>query len=149
MNYSEEDGLSYSQLEVNILEQGYSWVTVNITDNNNNSIQDPFLEVFLQDNKISAIIVKLNNGVYNISVTTDYIDEQLIIVAEKSGYFSDSAIVILGSLQILEQSPPAIPGFVIPLLFLSLISVTFYISVKIAIELPKTKKQEKNLFKQI
>lgn len=127
MNYSETEGFTFNQLEVNIIKQGYSWALVNITDNKKKYVHSTILEVFLHGIKINAIIENLNEGLYNITLDSSYIDEELIIVAKKSGWLSNSARVILGSLEVVEEPKSMIFGYLPIILILCIIGISFLV----------------------
>ena len=125
MNYTGEDGLTFNQLKASIMEQGYSWVKINITDNDNNSVQNAQVGVFLRDLKVNATIIELSEGIYNISVALEYTNEDLLIIVEKLGYFSNSVDILLGSVESLEQEPPpSIPGFSLLIFLISFLGIS-------------------------
>ena len=125
INYTGEHGLIFNQLKVSIMEQGYSWVKINISDSNNNAVQNTDVEVFLRDTKLNSTIVELSEGVYNISVAFEYTNEDLLIIVEKLGYFSNSVDILLGSLEPLEEeATPLIPGFSMLILFVSFLGIS-------------------------
>jgi hypothetical protein len=118
-------------LNVTVLEQGYSWVQIKITDGNNNLIQDSQIDVFLQDTKISYTNFELSEGVYNISVSFEYINEDLIIVATKTGYFSNSINILLGSLAPLEEQHSSfIPGFSTFIISMCFLGISMFLIIK-------------------
>jgi hypothetical protein len=129
MNFTGEDGLTFNQLKVSIMEQGYSWVKINITDRSNNLVPDTQLGVFFQDMKLNSTIVELSEGIFNISVALDYINEDLLVIVEKTGYFSNSVDILLGSLEPLEDTSPFIPSFSMLLIFLSLIGISMLLII--------------------
>ena len=121
MDYTVSEGLIYHQLSVELMDQGDLWVEINITDNYGDLVLNPQLKAFYYESPINATITELSEGRYRLVLSSTYSEKEIVVVAEKSRYLSNSVLFILGKLNPLEEpkkQEPSISGYIVPILIL-------------------------------
>ena len=124
VNYNAGDGLTFNQVQIEMLNVGSTWTTVKVMDINNNTLDGATLEAFLSDVKILYTFQQLSAGVYNLTFDSSVSGREILLVANKKGSFSYAITIPLGVWTPLEEPTPSIPFHLIPIfcfMFLSII----------------------------
>jgi outer membrane protein assembly factor BamB len=127
VNYSTEDGLTFNQIQIEMLDVGNTWTTVKVMDINNNTLDDAILEAFLSDVQIPYTLQQLSVGVYNLTFDSSVSGREILLVANKKGSFSSAITIPFGVWTPLEELTPSIPFHLIPIIYFALLSIIILI----------------------
>jgi len=127
VNYSAEDGLTFNQIQIEMLDVGNTWTTVKVMDINNNTLDGATLEAYLSDVQIPYTFLQLSEGVYNLTFDSSVSGREILLVANKKGSFSYAITIPFGVWIPIEEPTPAIPFHLIPVFCFMFLSITILI----------------------
>ncbi|TFG02093.1 MAG: hypothetical protein EU542_05700 [Promethearchaeota archaeon] len=136
LNFSESHGLIYNALRINFQEQGQNWALIEILDYDGQPVFDTSLKLFHNGQHVDSNlynVASLGGNLYNITIDDALMNNELLIVAEKSNYLPNSYPLNLGIWNPYIDSNPSISFFLIPILMVILLSLAFLL-IKIRIK---------------